>query len=53
MKKTLRPEMCDCCLEIWATPNLTIIDLGEHDLRLCPDCIEAFNKKYKKIEEKE
>lgn len=38
--------ICNCCQDIYAYENLTPIVLSTGSIRLCPDCLDAFHKKY-------
>lgn len=38
------PDICCCCGEIWNRTNLKRIPVGEHSLRLCPECYSELLK---------
>ena len=38
------PDICSCCGEIWNRANLKLVPIGEHSLRLCPECYSELVK---------
>lgn len=42
----MEANVCQLCGEIWNAVNLTVINIKDKRLNLCPECMEAFTEEY-------